>query len=210
MPNLPYKDFLCLQEELTKQVRNSPQTNHLIFCRHPTVLTQGLGERQNGPPRPIPDFFKDKLINIRRGGGVTFHGLNQLVIYPIVRLSRSFSFKTYLKWLQHFAISLVNEHLQINLEAKNHPLGLWKGDTKYASIGIGINRFITNHGLALNIGPLPFSSEELHALAPCGINGSAYGHLAQLNPKACADLFFLFLLEKKNVATIPIEYSDEC
>ncbi len=124
---------------------------------------------------------------------MTFHGPNQLVIYLITKLTKSFGFKSYLRWIQNFTTALVWEHLRIDLEAKKNPLGLWKDGKKYASIGVGINRFITNHGLALNIGPLPLDFTALESLSPCGLSALSYSYLACLNRKAEVKKFFHFL-----------------
>ena len=196
LPNFPYRDFLILQEELTENVRKAPSSKHLILCNHPCILTQGRGDRQNCGTTIVHPPAGWEMISVNRGGGVTFHGPNQLVIYLIAKLTKTFGFKSYLQWLQNFTITLILEHLHLELEAKRNPLGLWKEGKKYASIGIGINRFITNHGLALNIGPLPLDSKTIESISPCGLSAESYSYLAHLNPQANVESFFRFVGER--------------
>ena len=193
-PKLPYCEFLALQKVLTAKVRAAPEERHFIFCSHPVVVTEGRGDRQNGelgirgrPPEGI------EVVAVNRGGGLTLHHPGQLIIYPILHLTASFGFNDYLLWLQHLAIRIVSDHLGIVLGLKRRPLGLWKDGKKYASIGIGIERFITNHGLALNVEAPPLDTT---ALAPCGLRAETYSYLQAIEPGADTAGLFSFV-EKK-------------
>ena len=193
-PGLHYRDFLQFQKQLTKRVRQSPWEKHLLFCSHPTVLTKGRGQgRPASGKEIIPEAME--LIEVKRGGGITIHGQNQLVIYPIRKLNGTFGLNDHLHWIQEFAITIVRKHLDITLEARRSPLGLWKDGYKYASIGIAIDRFITNHGLALNVEPFNIDGNALK-LSPCGLPFQTYSCLQNLGPKANVPSLFSFIKEQ--------------
>ena len=190
-PELPYHEFLVLQRNLTAKVRIAPRERHFLFCSHPVVVTEGRGDRQNGqlglrsrPPTGV------EVVAVNRGGGLTLHYPGQLIIYPVVRLTASFGFNDYLLWLQRLAIRIVGQRFGIVLEPKRNPLGLWKNGKKYASIGIGIDRFITNHGLALNVEAPPI---DITSLAPCGLGADRYSYLQAIEPKADTAGLFSFI-----------------
>ena len=195
IPHFPYGEFLSFQKSLAQRVRSSPHRGHIIFCNHPLTLTEGRGERQNRGgqgvlPRGLP------IVPVTRGGGITIHGPHQVIFYPILRLTHRFGFNAYLKWLQESVINIVVEHCQIELEARRNPLGLWKGHLKYASVGIGIDRFITNHGLALNVEHCPLDGASLTKLSPCGLRSRTYSHLSALDKKIRVANFFDFLTRR--------------
>lgn len=196
-PNLPYQDFLQLQSELTEVVQSKRDKKYLIICNHPWLLTMGRGDRQNqNSGFTTPTFLPEHLpqFHIKRGGGLTFHGPNQIIFYPIRALSSQFGLNEYLPWLAGLAQSLAQELAKVELEYKRNPLGLWHLNHKVASIGVGLERLVTNHGLALNISPIEQEWINLVALNPCGLQGQVYRSLVEvskinLSPDQCFEFF---------------------
>src|SRR4029077_13966388 len=110
------------------------------------------------------------LFAINRGGQATYHGPGQLMGYPIIDLRRcGMDLHRYLRWLEQLLIELLGEY-EISASRRESLTGVWVGDRKIASIGVGVRHWITMHGLALNVcGDLsPFNQ-----IVPCGIDNVA-------------------------------------
>jgi lipoyl(octanoyl) transferase len=107
---------------------------------------------------------------INRGGQATYHGPGQLMGYPIIDLHQcGQDLHRYLRWLEQLLIDLLAEY-GIAASRRESLTGVWVGDRKIASIGVGVRHWITMHGFALNVcGDLsPFNH-----IVPCGINNVA-------------------------------------
>jgi lipoyl(octanoyl) transferase len=107
------------------------------------------------------------LFPINRGGQATYHGPGQLIGYPIIDLRRcGHDLHRYLRWLEQLLIETLAEY-EIAAIPRESLTGVWVGDRKIASIGVGVRHWITMHGFALNVcGDLsPFNH-----IVPCGIN----------------------------------------
>jgi lipoate-protein ligase B len=106
------------------------------------------------------------LLRIDRGGEVTLHAPGQLVIYPILRLERFHQdLKDYLLKLEELVIDLLRDFgIVANGLAGNR--GVWVGERKIASIGIGVKRWVSFHGLALNVNT---DLKLFTLIRPCGL-----------------------------------------
>jgi lipoyl(octanoyl) transferase len=110
------------------------------------------------------------LFAINRGGQATYHGPGQLMGYPIIDLRRyGQDLHRYLRWLERLLIELLAGQ-GVTASQRESLTGVWVGDRKIASIGVGVRHWITMHGFALNVcGDLsPFNQ-----IVPCGINNVA-------------------------------------
>jgi lipoyl(octanoyl) transferase len=105
---------------------------------------------------------------INRGGQATWHGPGQLVGYPLLDLrKRGSDLHRYLRDLEEFLISLCAE-FGVAASRRDGLTGVWVGEKKIASLGVGVRRWISMHGFALNVcGPL----EGFDHITPCGIAG---------------------------------------
>lgn len=157
---------LALQEELVAKKRNDPSLeDELLLLEHEPVYTIGrTPDRSSLLGRahlPYP------LFSINRGGQATYHGPGQLVGYPIIDLRRcGQDLHKYLRWLEQLLIDFLVGY-NIAAERRESLTGVWVGNRKIASIGVGVRHWITMHGFALNVcGDLsPFDQ-----IVPCGIN----------------------------------------
>jgi lipoate-protein ligase B len=141
----------------------------IIFCEHPAVLTLGrmtkpeslLHQRDDITARGV------QICAVDRGGDVTLHAPGQLVIYCILDLNRyRRDLKLYLEKLEQVTVDLLNDFgiLAVSLPDKR---GVFVGKEKIASIGIGVRKWVTYHGVGLNV------STELplfKLIKPCGLN----------------------------------------
>ncbi len=161
-----FDDALALQEKIVAKKREDPShADELLLLEHESVYTIGRTPDQSsllgGAHLPHP------LFAINRGGQATYHGPGQLMGYPIIDLRRyGQDLHRYLRWLEGLLIDLLAEH-GIGASRRESLTGVWIGDRKIASIGVGVRYWITMHGFALNVcGDLsPFNQ-----IVPCGIN----------------------------------------
>ena len=125
--------------------------DHLILCEHPAVLTLG---RMTNPEsllyqrREIEDRGVT-ITNVDRGGDVTLHAPGQLVVYPIFNLNNhDKNVKVYMEKLQEVAVDLLRNFgiLAISVAGKR---GVFVGPDKIISIGIGVRKWVTYHGLGI-------------------------------------------------------------
>ncbi|UCF91462.1 MAG: lipoyl(octanoyl) transferase LipB [Desulfobacterales bacterium] len=142
----------------------------ILFLEHPAVFT--LGRRGGCENLLVTAKFLAKadiaVIQVERGGDITFHGPGQLVVYPIVDLPRSrLKVVDFVDTLEEIMIRTArNWGIPAQRDARNR--GIWVGDNKMGSIGIAVRRGISFHGLALNV------SLDLSPFAwiqPCGLQG---------------------------------------
>ena len=166
------KDFasaLALQEKIVAAKRDDPsQLDELLLLEHEPVYTIGRTPDQSSLLGAA--HLPHPLFAINRGGQATYHGPGQLMGYPIIDLRRcGQDLHRYLRWLEQMLIELLAGH-GIAASRRESLTGVWVGDRKIASIGVGVRQWITMHGFALNVcGDLsPF-----HHIVPCGINNVA-------------------------------------
>ena len=170
---------LALQEKIVLMKRHDPSVkDQLLLLEHEPVYTIGrtpdraslsvtgrLSRSElGGAQLPHPLFI------INRGGQATYHGPGQLIGYPIIDLHQcAQDLHKYLRWLEQLLIDLLAEYA-IAASRRESLTGVWVGDRKIASIGVGVRHWITMHGFALNVcGDLsPFDH-----IVPCGINNVA-------------------------------------
>lgn len=166
--NVPYKKALNIQKNLLKKRINDEINDSLVLLQHPPTVTTG---RRGNPDNLL---VTEKKLNksgitfeiISRGGDATFHGPGQLVGYPIMDLSRfGKDVHKYLRDLEKLLILTLSE---FNIESRTIEklTGVWVKRSKIASIGIGVRRWTTYHGFALNVNT-DLSFFDL--IVPCGI-----------------------------------------
>jgi lipoyl(octanoyl) transferase len=163
-----------LFEELISQKRKGEFKNHhLIFVEHPHVYTFGKHAHKNHL-LASPDMLKTlgaEVFEIERGGDITYHGPGQWVVYPLFDLeSLGIGIKTYVKKLEECIIEVIGAY-GIKGEIIEDRIGVWidvgsKNERKIAAIGIKSSRYVTMHGLALNINT---DLEMFRQIIPCGI-----------------------------------------
>lgn len=150
-----------LQEELVQRKIAGDPRDYLLLLEHPPVYTMGRGgDTANLPHHLLPIF------RVNRGGGVTYHGPGQLVGYPIVDLRRhGRDVHLYIRKLEEILVRTLSD---FGLPAFARPglTGIWTRQGKIASIGIGVRKWITMHGFALNVAcNLSYFSH----IIPCGL-----------------------------------------
>jgi len=159
----PYDRALVLQEALVGRKLAGEATDYLLLLEHPPVYTLGRGA-DAGDLQEADRLLGVPVFRVSRGGGVTFHGPGQLVAYPIIALGRGGrDVHRYVRRLEDVLIGTCAD-FGVAAERQVGRTGVWVGDAKIASIGVGVRRWTTFHGVALNV------STELRyfgAIVPC-------------------------------------------
>jgi len=170
---MEYLDALQLQRSLHREIAEGQRENTLLLVEHPSVYT--AGKRTQDHERPQDGT---PVIDVDRGGKITWHGLGQLVGYPIVRLAKPTELVGFVREIETALIAACSE-LGLAATRVDGRSGVWvvdnKGERKIAAIGIRVARGVTMHGFALNVEPdlTPFE-----AIVPCGIEDAAVTSLA--------------------------------
>lgn len=170
---MEYLDALELQRSLHNDIADNQRENTLLLVEHPSVYT--AGKRTQDHERPQDGT---PVIDVDRGGKITWHGLGQLVGYPIVRLARPTELVGFVREIETALIATCSELGLVATRVEGRS-GVWvvdhQGERKIAAIGIRVARGVTMHGFALNVEPdlTPFQ-----AIIPCGIADAAVTSLA--------------------------------
>lgn len=165
-----YDDALAVQTARRDAVLAGGD-DHLLLVEHWPVITLGRGgDERHVLRRTAP------VVRVNRGGDVTYHGPGQVVGYAVVDLARRGSdVHRYLRNLEAVVIE-VAAHFGVAAERRPGLTGVWVGHDKLAAIGVGIRRWVTMHGFALNIADL---REAFGAIVPCGLANAGVTSLAQ-------------------------------
>ena len=156
-----------LQKQIHQDVLNLQSENTLLLLEHPSVYT--AGRRTEILDRPLDGT---PVIDVDRGGKITWHGPGQLVGYPIVKLKNSTDVVGFVRELETALISVCAE-FGIKADRYCERSGVWvrddKSDRKIAAIGLRVAKGVTMHGFALNVNPNLSAFEKI---VPCGISGA--------------------------------------
>jgi lipoyl(octanoyl) transferase len=161
-----YQAALALQYAMVAARQNDVIRDTLLLLEHPHVFTLGRGANErfilSNRAGDVP------IYRVSRGGEVTYHGPGQLVGYPILKLEgRERDVHRYLRNLEEALIRALAD-CSIIANRREGLTGIWVGSRKIGSIGVGIKRWTTCHGFALNVCP---DLSYFRGIVPCGIDG---------------------------------------
>jgi lipoyl(octanoyl) transferase len=172
---VPYAEALSVQESLVAAVAAGESAEHLLLLEHPPVYTLGRGA-DAADLRGAPERLGVPVFRIGRGGGATFHGPGQLVAYPIVRLrAAGRDVHRYVRGLEAALIATC-AHFGVEAVAPEGQTGIWVGERKLGSIGIGVRRGVAYHGIALNVRT---DLSYFAHIVPCRMSGLAVTNLVE-------------------------------
>lgn len=158
-----YAEVNALQERLIAQIAAGEEPDHLLIAEFEPVITIGRG----GGGASQYAHLGVPIHEISRGGKATFHGPGQLVAYPLLRLEgEARDLHAYLHALEDALIGVMSD---FSLAGGRDPrnTGCWVSGRKVASIGVAVRRWVTWHGLALNIST---DLEWFRRFDPCGLD----------------------------------------
>lgn len=163
-----YEQALAMQRQFHKEIVAGIRPNSLILLEHPSVFT--AGKRTQDFERPTDGT---PVIDVDRGGRITWHGPGQLVGYPIVKLLKPTELVGFVRTLESALIEICS-HFGIKSQRVEGRSGVWvcdeRGERKIAAIGIRVASGVTMHGFALNVNP---DLTAFGQIVPCGIDDAA-------------------------------------
>ncbi len=169
IPAIEYGNAWQLQGHLVSARKEKIiDANVVMLLEHLPVFT--LGRRGGLNNLTVPEGFLKKagipVIQVERGGNITFHGPGQLVAYPIIELHTAGLRVT--DYVAHLEEVMIRTAGHWGIKAERHPVnrGVWVGGKKLGSVGIAIRHGITFHGMAFNVNP---SLEPFRWINPCGL-----------------------------------------
>jgi len=165
-----YRDTLQLQHELREKRHRGKIPDTVLIVEHSPVITLGARQSANKLLASREDLAQKQIdvVDIRRGGGTTAHNPGQLVFYPILNLQElDLGISEYIRELEAIGTELLQQLGVRSRRRKGFP-GLWVGDRKIASIGARVSKFITYHGMAINI---QNDLSIFDYIVPCGLDG---------------------------------------
>jgi len=175
---VPYLDGLALQRTIHKEVAQGTRPDTCILLEHEGVYT--AGKRTEDSERPDDGT---EVIDVDRGGKITWHGPGQLVGYPIMKLPNPIDVVGYVRWLEQILIDICAD-FGLETERVEGRSGVWApvGGThlKIAAIGIRVADHTTMHGFALNCSN---SLDPYDTIIACGIKDAGTSTISALTGK---------------------------
>lgn len=178
---IPYEQAMAEMNDMVKAVQNGDMSDTVWALEHESVYTLGTSTRPE-------DVLQQRFPTFRtgRGGEATYHGPGQRILYPIINLEH---YKKDIKWyvwaLEEWAILTLRE-FGLNTFRREGRVGLWVPenswrDNKIAAIGVRVSKWVTFHGLALNVSP---DLTHYEGIIPCGIKDHGITSLENLGISA--------------------------
>lgn len=175
-----YRSALELQLSILDRLKRREAGDTLLLLEHPPTFTIGRRGRLEHLLKNQVDL-KNMGIHfevVGRGGDITYHGPGQLVGYPILELSNhKFDIHLFLRNIEQVIINTLSD-FDIIGETKRDHTGVWVRDGKIASIGVGVKKWATYHGFALNVNT---DLSYFDMIVPCGIPGIKMTSMKELS-----------------------------
>ncbi|MBU0952379.1 MAG: lipoyl synthase [Elusimicrobia bacterium] len=173
-----YSETWKMQKEILAQ--SAQRADTLILVEHNPVITFGRGKNDKSDILVSQEYLKKKgieVIEVDRGGSVTLHCPGQLVGYPLIDLNKTGKdIHKYINKLEEVIIKILSDY-GIKGERREGFTGVWVGQKKIASIGVGVKHWITYHGFALNVNP---DMSVISVINPCGLKNKKMTAVAEL------------------------------
>jgi lipoate-protein ligase B len=174
-----YQTAWELQKKLVDRRADGSIGDCLVMTEHEPVLTMGRGTDLSNL-LVTPDELTVRgvdLQEIERGGDITFHGPGQAVLYPIIDLrERGRDVRRFLRDMEQFVIRAL-ANLGLIAGIKDGLTGIWVDDRKIGAIGVAVSRWVTYHGVAINVNT---DLDYFKLINPCGITEYPVGSISQL------------------------------
>ncbi|MCK6605787.1 MAG: lipoyl(octanoyl) transferase LipB [Ignavibacteriaceae bacterium] len=167
-----------IQRDVFSKRTQGAADDHLLFFEHPNTYTLGKTASKTNLIGS-EDFLRENgfsVVDIDRGGDITYHGPGQIVGYPIISLTEWHQdAHLYLRSLEEVLIRVCEEY-GLSAGRKEKYTGVWIGERKIAAIGIKISRWVTMHGFAFNVNT---NLDLFNGIIPCGIKDKDVTSLAR-------------------------------
>ncbi len=166
----PYEDVHDLQQRCLKARIEGTIGDTLLLVEHDPIVTTGRATEPNAA-----DGVDVPVLEVERGGEATYHGPGQLVAYPIMLLEEgNRDLHKYLRTLEQVVINLLASY-GVQGRREEGKTGVWIGEQKIASIGVAVRRWVTWHGISLNVNT---DLNAFQSFKPCGLEPNVMTRLA--------------------------------
>lgn len=193
---VPYEEAHELQRRIHGEVAAGRRGATLLLLEHESVYT--AGSRTRPGDRPVDG---SRVIDVDRGGRITWHGPGQLVGYPILKLPHPFDVVGYVRTLEGMLLAAC-ERLGVRGERVEGRSGVWVagGSAKIAAIGVRVAQGVTMHGFALNC---DCRLDWAEAIVPCGIPDAGVTSLSAVTGRDVTVIDAAGVLESLLTAAVP-------
>lgn len=180
---VPYPDALAFMENRIQEIRQgAPEC--IWFLEHPPLYTAGTSAK----PEDLVDHTRFPVFETGRGGQFTYHGPGQRVVYAMLDLNQRIpDIRQYVAILEQWIIKTLKE-FDIDGFQREGRVGIWvntpRGEEKIAAIGVRVSKWITYHGLAINVNP---NLDHFSGIIPCGLPQFGVTSLYKLDKQISLD-----------------------
>ena len=192
-----YEKALSVQRNIHAEVVSGSRENTLLLLEHPSVFTAGKRTLEDEKPQD-----GTRVIDVDRGGKITWHGPGQIVGYPILRLAKPTELVGFVREIEGALIDTCKE-FGLNVQRIKGRSGVWTcnedNPKKIAAIGIRVAKGTTMHGFALNVNP---DLGAFSQIIPCGIADAEVTSMAQELQREITSQEVLPILERNIVSTL--------
>lgn len=176
--HVDYRQAWQIQREIHAEVVAGTRSDTMLLLEHASVYTAGRRTSRTERPRGGPE-----IIDVDRGGRITWHGPGQLVVYPILALREPVDVVAYVRALERAVIATA---AQWGVTAGQVPgrSGVWvpgRPESKLAAVGVRVARGVTMHGVAINVDP---DLTGFSQIVPCGIDDAGVTSLSAQTGRA--------------------------
>ncbi len=188
-----YAEAEMLMRELQQRRMQNEIPDTLLFCSHPEIVTIGPGARRDGVV--VPSNYP--TTDVDRGGGITWHGPGQLVVYPIFKwdLDGEANVKRITSKLEQWIISALAK-LGIDAGTDDRMQGVWVEGAKIGSVGLAFMRWVSRHGFTVNYAT---PKGRVETLDGCGLSAGTTTSLDRLGFEISSDELVESLLSMMSV-----------
>jgi len=176
----PYPESLGEQEHLVAERLKGERANTLILTEHPPLYTLGTSAKPGDVVCRNIDGDTIEVFESGRGGEVTYHGPGQLVCYVIADISREQDLHRHVWRLEEMVVRTLAD-FAIEAGRNKRGIGVWVGERKIAAVGVRCRRWVTFHGIALNIDP---NMNHFNGIITCGMADRPVVSMHQLGVSA--------------------------
>jgi len=191
----PYQDAVAQMEDQVERILSGQATEHVWLVEHPSLFTAGTSAR----PADLRDPERFEVFETRRGGEYTYHGPGQRIAYTMLDLNtRGRDVRRYVQQLEAWVIATLAE-FGVTAGRREGRVGVWvdrpdkaplldgrMAEDKIAAIGVRVRRWVTYHGLSINVEP---DLSHYDGIVPCGISDYGVTSLVDLGvPVTMTDL----------------------
>jgi len=192
---VPYPDALAFMERRAGLIAEGKEAEAVLLLEHPPLYTAGTSARA----ADLLDAARFPVFAAGRGGEYTYHGPGQRVAYVMLDLKRRRQdIRAFVSALEHWIIAVLGDH-QVRGERREDRVGVWvrrperpplpdgtPAEDKIAAIGIRVRRWVSFHGISLNVDP---DLRHFDGIVPCGVQGHGVTSLVDLGlPVALSDV----------------------